>query len=91
MSYSPLSSSPSITEFDSSSSPTVQCRIQYLDDIDPFSNVHLPEPTRPLLFTFLTSTALSNQLNSIHKVLNAPHKVMEILNETKSIEKSIFF
>lgn len=75
MSYSPLSSSPSITEFDSSSSPTVQCRIQYLDDIDPFSNVHLPEPTRPLLFTFLTSTALSNQLNSIHKVLNAPHKL----------------
>src|ERR1700733_11558960 len=48
-----------------SSSSTLHCRIQYLDDTDPFSSVNLPEPARPPSFTFLTSTVLSNQLNSV--------------------------
>jgi hypothetical protein len=55
--------------------PAVQCRVQYLDDIDPFSNVNLPEPTRPPLFTLLTSTVLNSQLSHIHRLLHAPHKV----------------
>ncbi|CAF4552328.1 unnamed protein product, partial [Rotaria sp. Silwood2] len=59
------------------SSSTLQCRIQYLDDIDPFSSVNLPEPARPPSFTFLTSTILSNQLHSVHKVLNAPHQISD--------------
>ncbi len=63
------------TEVVNPSSSTLQCRIQYLDDIDPFSSVNLPEPARPPSFTFLTSTVLSNQLNSVHKILNSPHKV----------------
>jgi hypothetical protein len=58
-----------------SSSSTLHCRVQYLDDTDPFSSVNLPEPARPPSFTFLTSTVLSNQLTSVHKVLNAPHRV----------------
>ena len=57
------------------SSSTLQCRVQYLDDTDPFASVNLPEPARPPSFTFLTSTVLSNQLSSVQKVLNAPHKV----------------
>lgn len=57
------------------SSAALQCRVQYLDDTDPFASVNLPEPARPPSFTFLTSTILSNQLSSVQKVLNAPHKV----------------
>ncbi|CAF1406496.1 unnamed protein product, partial [Didymodactylos carnosus] len=51
------------------------CRVQYLDDTDPFSSVNLPEPARPPLFTYLIDIPLINQLSSVHKVLNAPHKL----------------
>ena len=82
MSTSSLTSSTTNTydEMDESNgnSPTLQCRIQYLDDTDPFSSVNLPEPARPPSFIFLTSTIISNQLSSVHKVLNAPHKVNTI-------------
>jgi hypothetical protein len=75
-------------------SSTLQCRVQYLDDTDPFSSVNLPEPARPPSFTFLTSTILSNQLNSVHKVLNAPHKVNMIYlkkKKKKKVIKYLFF
>jgi hypothetical protein len=79
MSSSSLGSSTTNIHNDSiglnGNSSTLLCRVQYLDDTDPFSSVNLPEPARPPSFTFLTSTVLSNQLSSIHKVLNAPHKV----------------
>ncbi|UJR23120.1 hypothetical protein I4U23_026141 [Adineta vaga] len=63
------------------SSSTLLCRIQYLDDIDPFSSVNLPEPARPPSFVFLTSTVLSNQLHSVHKALNAPHNITDCILE----------
>jgi hypothetical protein len=79
MSTSSLASSTTNTYSESTglngNSSTLQCRVQYLDDTDPFSSVNLPEPARPPSFTFLTSTVLSNQLNSVHKVLGASHKV----------------
>ena len=72
------------------SSAALQCRVQYLDDTDPFASVNLPEPARPPSFTFLTSTILSNQLSSVQKVLNAPHKVIPPwLCREKSIEQEI--
>lgn len=70
-------------------SSTLQCRVQYLDDTDPFSSVNLPEPARPPSFTFLTSTVLSNQLSSVQKVLNAPHKVMVNLRSISRV--NLFF
>ena len=77
-----------MTNFDDNldlSSSTLLCRIQYLDDTDPFSSVNLPEPARPPSFVFLTSTILSNQLHSVHKALNAPHDVNRLArDQTKS-------
>jgi hypothetical protein len=64
----------SLDDFDSWA---VHCRIEYLDDIDPFNNNSLPEPPRPPSFTFLTSTVLSNQLNSVHRLLKAPHEITD--------------
>lgn len=71
------------TDNDDTPSSTLQCRIQYLNDIDPFSSVNFPEPPRPPSFTFLTSTVLSNQLHSVHKVLDAPHNVNKLIDATQ--------
>jgi len=53
----------------------MQCRIQYVDDTDPFNSTNFPEPTRPPTYTFLTSVPLVNQLGGVKKLLNAPHRV----------------
>ena len=71
---SPLTAEIYTESINSSYSP-LPYRIQYLDDTDPFSSGNLLEPALPLSFTFLTSTVLSNQLSSVHKALNAPHRV----------------
>ena len=54
---------------------TLACRIQYLDDRDPFSNTNFPEPTRPPVYTFLESVPLVNQIGGVHRLLEAPHRV----------------
>ena len=58
---------------------TFSCRIQYLDDSNPFATANFPEPTRPLTYAFLTSVPLSNQIANIHTALNAPLKVPDSL------------
>ncbi len=56
-------------------SNTFLCRIQYLDDSNPFVTSNFPEPTRPPTYAFLTNVSLNNQIANIHNTLNAPLKV----------------
>ena len=60
-------------------SDTFTCRIQYLDDSNPFVTNNFPEPTRPLAFSFNTSVPLINQIANVHSHLNAPLKVIYIV------------
>jgi len=55
---------------------TMQCRVQYLNDTDPFNCATFPEPARPVVYTFLTDMPLVNQLVSLKRLLGAPHYVM---------------
>ncbi|CAG5118429.1 unnamed protein product, partial [Candidula unifasciata] len=54
---------------------TFSCRVQYLDDRDPFANTNFPEPTRPPIYSFLDDVPLINQIASIHRLLQAPHEL----------------
>lgn len=57
-------------------SNTLTCKVQYLNDVDPFGAcTKFPEPTRPLLFTFNVNIPLINQIAAVHRLLQAPHKV----------------
>ncbi|KAI3384382.1 hypothetical protein SNEBB_002534, partial [Seison nebaliae] len=67
---------------------TFECRVQYLDDNDPFCSTNFPEPNRPPLFTFLTNVPLRNQIKSVHKLLNAPQKEEECTLQVYRISKS---
>uniref|UniRef100_A0A3P8V114 Formin homology 2 domain containing 3 n=1 Tax=Cynoglossus semilaevis TaxID=244447 RepID=A0A3P8V114_CYNSE len=53
---------------------TLICRVQFLDDTDPFNSTNFPEPTRPPLFTFREDIPLINQIAGVHRLLKAPHK-----------------
>ncbi|XP_042531080.1 FH1/FH2 domain-containing protein 3 isoform X1 [Dipodomys spectabilis] len=54
---------------------TMACRVQFLDDTDPFNSTNFPEPSRPPLFTFREDLALGTQLAGVHRLLRAPHKL----------------
>ncbi|XP_069075707.1 FH1/FH2 domain-containing protein 3 isoform X5 [Pleurodeles waltl] len=54
---------------------TLVCRVQFLDDTDPFNSTNFPEPTRPPLYTFREDIALVNQVAGVHRLLKAPHKL----------------
>ncbi|XP_048829666.1 FH1/FH2 domain-containing protein 1-like isoform X2 [Brienomyrus brachyistius] len=51
------------------------CRVQYLDDADPFLYGNFPEPRRPIPYDVQENIALSEQIAGIHKVLLAPLKL----------------
>ncbi|XP_027866260.1 FH1/FH2 domain-containing protein 3 isoform X5 [Xiphophorus couchianus] len=53
---------------------TLTCRVQFLDDTDPFNSTNFPEPTRPPLYTFREDIPLINQVAGVHRLLKAPHK-----------------
>lgn len=54
---------------------TFVCRVQFLDDTDPFNSTNFPEPTRPPLYTFREDLPLINQIAGVHRLLKAPQKV----------------
>ncbi|XP_075867430.1 FH1/FH2 domain-containing protein 3 isoform X2 [Nelusetta ayraudi] len=54
---------------------TFVCRVQFLDDTNPFNCTNFPEPTRPPLYTFREDIPLINQLAGVHRLLKAPHKL----------------
>ncbi|CAG12023.1 unnamed protein product [Tetraodon nigroviridis] len=53
---------------------TFVCRVQFLDDTDPFNSTNFPEPTRPPLYTFREDIPLINQIAGVHRLLKAPHR-----------------
>ncbi|XP_068180262.1 FH1/FH2 domain-containing protein 3 isoform X5 [Antennarius striatus] len=53
---------------------TFLCRVQFLDDTDPFNSTNFPEPTRPPLYTFREDIPLINQIAGVHRLLRAPQK-----------------
>ncbi|XP_060742862.1 FH1/FH2 domain-containing protein 3 isoform X2 [Tachysurus vachellii] len=52
-----------------------ECRVQFLDDTDPFNSTNFPEPARPPRFAFRRDSALGDQLAAVHALLSAPHKL----------------
>lgn len=67
--------SPQRSHLHGCSMATFVCRVQFLDDTDPFNSTNFPEPTRPPLYTFREDIPLINQLAGVHRLLKAPHKV----------------
>ncbi|XP_077431348.1 FH1/FH2 domain-containing protein 3 isoform X2 [Vanacampus margaritifer] len=53
---------------------TFVCRVQFLDDTDPFNSTNFPEPSRPPVYTFREDIPLINQIAGVHRLLRAPHK-----------------
>eukprot|EP00064_Thunnus_orientalis_P024888 superscaffoldBa00011417_g25204 len=53
---------------------SVTCRVQYLEDSDPFICTNFPEPRRPPTVSLEENLPLSEQISGIHKLLEAPLK-----------------
>ncbi|KAM6942760.1 LOW QUALITY PROTEIN: FH1/FH2 domain-containing protein 1 [Xenentodon cancila] len=54
---------------------SVTCRVQYLDDSDPFICTNFPEPRRPPTVDLEENLPLSEQFAGIHKLLEPPLKL----------------
>ncbi|KAM9860786.1 FH1/FH2 domain-containing protein 1 [Aulostomus maculatus] len=54
---------------------SVTCRVQFLEDSDPFICTNFPEPRRPPTMSLEESLPLSEQIAGIHKLLEAPLKL----------------
>ncbi|KAM6300433.1 FH1/FH2 domain-containing protein 1 [Aegotheles albertisi] len=50
----------------------VPCRVQYLEDADPFGCGSFPEPRRAPVFAVAEALALGAQLPALHRLLGAP-------------------
>ncbi|XP_030649979.1 FH1/FH2 domain-containing protein 1 [Chanos chanos] len=54
---------------------TITCRVQYLEDADPFVCTNFPEPRRPPPYDFNENLAINEQIAGVHKLLEAPLKL----------------
>lgn len=50
----------------------VPCRLQYLEDADPFGCGSFPEPRRAPVYAVEEALALGAQLPALHRLLGAP-------------------
>ncbi|NXJ80835.1 FHOD1 protein, partial [Trogon melanurus] len=50
----------------------VPCRVQYLEDADPFGCGSFPEPRRAPIYAVVEALALGAQLPALHRLLGAP-------------------
>lgn len=70
---------------------TLTCRVQYLNDIDPFrASTNFPEPPRPPLHSFNVNIPLVNQIAGVHRLLQAPHRVSNQLTISINPKQSSF-
>ena len=65
----------STSSTESSVKMALTCKVQYLDDTDPFASTNFPEPTRPPTYTFHLNIPLFQQIAGLHRLLSAPHNV----------------
>uniref|UniRef100_A0A8D3DY10 Formin homology 2 domain containing 1 n=1 Tax=Scophthalmus maximus TaxID=52904 RepID=A0A8D3DY10_SCOMX len=56
---------------------SITCRVQFLEDSDPFICTNFPEPRRPPTVNLEENLPLSEQIAGIHKLLEAPLKLEE--------------
>ncbi|XP_036950164.1 FH1/FH2 domain-containing protein 1 isoform X7 [Acanthopagrus latus] len=56
---------------------SIVCRVQFLEDSDPFICTNFPEPRRPPTVSLEENLPLSEQIAGIHKLLEAPLKLEE--------------
>ncbi|XP_041853639.1 FH1/FH2 domain-containing protein 1 isoform X2 [Melanotaenia boesemani] len=54
---------------------SITCRVQFLEDSDPFICTNFPEPRRPPTVDLEENLPLSEQVAGIHKLLEAPLKL----------------
>ncbi|XP_053472660.1 FH1/FH2 domain-containing protein 1 isoform X2 [Ictalurus furcatus] len=55
----------------------ITCRVQYLEDTDPFVCTNFPEPRRPLQYDLNELVSLNLQIAGVQKLLQAPLKLEE--------------
>ncbi|XP_046842773.1 FH1/FH2 domain-containing protein 1-like isoform X2 [Xenia sp. Carnegie-2017] len=54
------------------------CKVQFLDDTDPFASTNFPEPTRPPTCTLYLNIPLCEQIAGIYKLLKPPHNLEDV-------------
>ncbi|KAK3525826.1 hypothetical protein QTP70_010315 [Hemibagrus guttatus] len=61
-----------------------ECRVQFLDDTDPFNSTNFPEPARAPRYAFRRDSPLGDQLTAVHALLRPPHKMVSFYCMRKS-------